>query len=98
MPTAMRILYPVTWAQLGRSASQAQAVATAAALARRGAEVTLMLPRGPTDPVLTAAEVRRWFAAEGDFAVVQRASHWAGDGFFTTLRWLRQVFRDPAIG
>jgi glycosyltransferase involved in cell wall biosynthesis len=88
----MRILYPVTWARLTRQASQMQAVATAAALARQHAEVTMLLPRGPTDPELTPGDLRSWFGVTGDFRVVQERSGWQGDAVLRTALWLRQVF------
>ena len=91
----MRIVYPVTWARPSRKACQAQSVATAAALARHGCEVTLLLPRGAGDPYLGPADLRAWFGVEGDFRVVQRASAWAGERLDRTLLWLRQVFGDP---
>jgi glycosyltransferase involved in cell wall biosynthesis len=91
----MRILYPLLWARPGRKACQAQSIATAAALARQGHEVTLMLPWTPSDPALTAADLRAWFDVEGDLRVVQRPSRWAGERLDRTLLWLRQVFADP---
>lgn len=90
----MRILYPLLWAKPGRKACQAQSIATAAALARSGCEVTLLMPLGPNDAALSAADLRSWFEVEGDFRVVQRASPWAGERLHRTLLWLRQVFRD----
>jgi glycosyltransferase involved in cell wall biosynthesis len=69
-------------------------MATAAALARRGHEVTLLLPQARTDPALTAADLRAWFGVEGDLRVVQRPSRWAGERLHRTLLWLRQVFAD----
>jgi len=97
MSAAMRILYPVTWARLGRHASQAQTAATAGAFARAGHEVTLLLPQRDRDPSLSAEEVRRWFAVQGDFRVLQRESRWQGDAVLRTALWLRQVWRDPAV-
>jgi glycosyltransferase involved in cell wall biosynthesis len=97
MPRPMRIVYPVTWARPNRDASQAQSVATAAALARRGHEVTLLLPRGRADPGLTAADLRDWFGVDGDLRVLQRPSRWAGDTVHRTFLWLWQVFRDPTL-
>ena len=97
MPRAMRIVYPVTWARLGRDASQAQSVATAAALARRGHEVTLVVPQGRADPGLTSADLRDWFGVEGEFRVLQRHSRWAGDALHRTVLWLAQTYRDPAL-
>ena len=70
----MRLAYPVLWSRLGREASQEQAVNTVAALARRGVEVTLILPRGKADLPLDADAVRAWFGVRGDFALVQRPS------------------------
>jgi glycosyltransferase involved in cell wall biosynthesis len=93
----MRIVYPVTWARLTREASQAQSVATAAALARRGHEVTLLLPQGPNDPDLAAGDMRDWFAVDGDFRVRQRRSRWAGDALHRTVPWLAQAYRDRAV-
>jgi glycosyltransferase involved in cell wall biosynthesis len=98
MPATMRILYPVLWSRPGRHASQAQTTATAAALARAGHEVTLLLPQGKRDPSLTAADLREWFAVDGDFQVIQRRSRWQGDAVLRTVMWLRQVFRDPQVG
>ena len=79
-------------------ACQAQSVATAAALARAGCEVTLLLPRGRgrsrPDGQPSCANGLAWRAT---FGVVQRPSRWAGDGLVhRTLLWLRQVFGDPA--
>ena len=70
---------------------------TVAALARRGVEATLLMPRGPDDPALTAAELCGLFRVEGEFRLVQRESRWAGEALVRTLFWLRQVFRDPEI-
>jgi glycosyltransferase involved in cell wall biosynthesis len=97
MPAALRLLYPVTWARLGRHASQAQTVATAGAFAREGHQVTLLLPQGDGDPSLSADDLRRWFAVEGDFRVLQRKSRWQGDAVLRTALWLRQVWRDPSV-
>lgn len=94
----MRILYPVLWGRPGRHASQAQTVATVAALGRAGHEVTLLVPQGKRDASLSAAALRAWFAVEGDFRVIQRSSIWQGDGVLRTVMWLRQAFADPTIG
>lgn len=93
----MRLLYPQLWSRLDRKADRAQAVATAAALARRGVEVTLLLPQGDGDPALSPAALRNWFEAEGNFRVIQRPSRWAGESLPKNLMWLRQLFRDPAL-
>jgi glycosyltransferase involved in cell wall biosynthesis len=93
----MRLVYPLLWSRLDRKADRAQAVATAAALARRGVEVTLLLPRGAEDPALFPVALRDWFEVEGDFRLVQRPSGWAGTPLHRSLMWLRQVFRDPLL-
>ena len=93
----MRLLYPLMWARPDRKACREQTMGTVAALARRGVEVTLLMPRGPDDPVLTAEALADYFAVEGPFRLVQRESRWAGEALIRTLFWLRQVFRDPEI-
>lgn len=93
----MRIAYPVLWSRLGRQASQEQTVNTAAALARRGIEVTLILPRGPDDPPLDAGAVRERFAVRGDFRLVQSPSRWAGEQAVRSTLWMRQLLRDPIL-
>ena len=97
MPRRMRIVYPMLWARPDRKACQTQSMATLAALARRGHEVTALLPRGAADPELSPSALRTWFAVEGEFRVVQRPSRWAGERLPRTLLWLRQVFRDPEV-
>jgi glycosyltransferase involved in cell wall biosynthesis len=93
----MRLVYPLLWSRPDRKADRAQSVSTAAALARRGVEVTLLLPRGPGDPAFDAGDLQRYFAVEGDFQLVQRPSRWAGEALARSLLWLRQVFRDPLL-
>lgn len=97
MRSPMRILYPVLWGRPGRHASQAQTVATVAALGRAGHAVTLILPRGERDPSLSSADLRAWFAVEGEFHTLQRPSRWQGDAVLKTVMWLRQVFADQAV-
>jgi starch synthase len=93
----MRLVYPVLWSRLGREASQEQSVKTAAALARRGDEVTLILPRGKRDPELGAEEIRRWFGVEGDFRALQVPSRWGGVDLASTCFWLLQLFDSRAL-
>lgn len=93
----MRIAYPVLWSRLGRAASQEQTVSTVAALARRGLEVTLVLPRGPADPPLDAGAVRAQFGVRGDFALVQRPSRWAGENAVRSTLWMRQLLADDVL-
>jgi glycosyltransferase involved in cell wall biosynthesis len=93
----MRLIYPLMWSRPDRKACREQSVNTAAALARRGVAVTLLMPRGPEDPALTPADLRGYFGVEGDFRLVQRPSRWAGEALVRTLMWLRQVYRDPEL-
>jgi glycosyltransferase involved in cell wall biosynthesis len=93
----MRIVYPLLWSRPDRKACRAQTMGTAAALARRGVAVDLLMPRGAGDPPFTAADLRDYFAVAGDFRLIQRPSRWAGEKLFRQLMWLRQVFRDPAL-
>jgi glycosyltransferase involved in cell wall biosynthesis len=93
----MRLVYPLLWSRPDRKADRAQSIGTAAALARRGVAVTLMMPRGAGDAPLSADTLRAWFAVEGEFRLVQRPSRWAGEALPRTLMWLRQVFRDPLL-
>lgn len=93
----MRLVYPLLWSRLDRKADRAQAIETAAAFARRGVEVTMLMPRGAADPALTPADLRDWFEVEGDFQLLQRPSRWAGEKLHRSLMWLRQVFRDSEV-
>jgi len=93
----MRLIYPLIWARPNRNADREQSIETAAALARRGIETILLMPRGRGDPALDADALRGFFDVEGDFSLVQRPSRWAGEALPRTLMWLRQVFRDPAL-
>jgi starch synthase len=93
----MRLAYPVLWPRLGRDASQEQSVKTAAALARQGVEVTLILPQGRRDPELAAQDLRSWFAVEGDFQVLQVRTPWAGSNLMWSCLWLLQLFRSRRL-
>lgn len=93
----MRLTYPLLWSRLGRDASQEQSVKTAAALARLGLEVTLVLPQGRRDPGLGARDLRSWFAVDGDFEVAQVRSRWAGPNLVSSCLWLLQLFRSRRL-
>jgi glycosyltransferase involved in cell wall biosynthesis len=93
----LRIFYLLSWSRPGRLASHAQSIQTAAALARFGHRVTLLIPRGAGDPALTAADLRDTFRVEGDFALVQRPSRWVSENFAASGLWLRRAFRDPEL-
>jgi glycosyltransferase involved in cell wall biosynthesis len=94
---AMRLVYPLTWSRPGRRASEEQAVSTAAALARRGVDVTLLMPRPADAPRLSTDEVRAWYGVEGGFRLVQRSSRWAGEAILPAGLWLRQVLNDADV-
>lgn len=72
-------------------------MATAAALARHGVEVTLLMPQGRGDPRLDEDDLRAWFGVEGALRLVQRPSAHAGDSLLRTALWLRRVFADPEL-
>ena len=91
----MRLVYPLLWSRPDRKACREQSIGTAAALARLGVEVTLLMPQGAGDPALAAEDLRRYFGVAGDFRLVQRRSRWAGESLPRTLMWLRQAWRDP---
>lgn len=93
----MRLIYPVLWPRPGRDASQEQSVKTAAALARQGMDVTLLVPKGRRDPDLSAADLRQWFAVEGDFQVRQVPTRWAGPHLVSSCLWLLQIFRSSEL-
>ena len=93
----MRIVYPLLWSLPGRQACREQSMNTVAALARRGHEVTLLMPRGADDPAVAPDDLRAYFDVEGDFRVVQRASPWAGESLARSLMWLRRVRCDPVL-
>lgn len=93
----MRIVYPVMWSRLGRDACREQTVNTVAALARRGHDVVLLVPKRPSDPVLTPGAVKAYFDVQGDFRLVQRESRWVGEGVLQSALWLKSVYRDPEV-
>lgn len=93
----MRLTYPLLWSRLGRQADREQAVATAAALARHGVRITLLMPRGAGDPALSADALREWFAVQGDFALVQRPTRWVGENVVPSALWLRRAMADPEV-
>jgi glycosyltransferase involved in cell wall biosynthesis len=93
----LRISYLLSWSRPGRLASHAQSIQTAAALARFGHRVTLLMPQRAGDPALSAGDLRDAFRVEGDFALVQRPSRWVSENFAASGLWLRRAFRDPEL-
>jgi glycosyltransferase involved in cell wall biosynthesis len=91
----MRLTYPLLWPRLGRQADREQAVSTAAALARHGLEITLLMPQGRGDPDLSADDLRAYYGVRGDFALIQRRTRWVGEMVVPSTFWFRQVLRDP---
>ena len=93
----MRIVYPVLWSRPERKACHAQSMATIAALARLGHDVTVLAPRRAADPALNAEALRSYHGVTGDFRVEQRQSRWVGDPVIPSSLWLRQLVRDPVV-
>lgn len=93
----MRIVYPVLWSRPERKACHAQTLATVAALARLGHEITLLVPRRPHDPPLDAALLRDFHGVKGDFAVRQSPGRWVGDKAVPSSLLLLRLLRDPLI-
>lgn len=92
----MRLTYVQSFSRLTRKACQEQAVGTSAALARAGADVTLLLPQGPGDPPITAEALGAFHKLDGRLKVVQRPFPWPDTGVAPSYFWLRQAFADPA--
>jgi len=93
----MKLVYPMLWSRLARDADREQAINTAAALARRGDEVTVLLPQLSGDPPLDSAALREYFDVTGEFRTVQLPARWAGTPAIPSLLWLRKVLRSPEI-
>jgi glycosyltransferase involved in cell wall biosynthesis len=93
----MRLAYPVQWSRPSRRACEQQTMGTVSALARRGHEVTLLMPVGDGEPTPSADDLRTWFDVAGDFRVAHIRSRWAGEALLPSLMWLRQLFADPQI-
>jgi glycosyltransferase involved in cell wall biosynthesis len=87
----VRLTYALLWSRLGRQADRAQSIETAGALARRGIDVTLLMPQGPGDPPLAAADLRAWFAVQGDFRLVQKPVRLVGEKVLPSALWLRRA-------
>jgi glycosyltransferase involved in cell wall biosynthesis len=90
----MRLIYPLLWSRPSAHADREQTVNTAGALARAGVEVTLVMPRGRRDPIVTADALRAVFAVSGDFRLEQRESRWTGEQAAPSVLWLRQMVRE----
>lgn len=93
----VRIIYPLLWSSPGRQACREQTVNTVAALARRGHDITVLMPQGEHDAPITADELRDYFQVKSDFRLIQRPSRWAGESVARSLLWLRQVFDDREV-
>lgn len=93
----MRIVYPVLWSRPERKACHAQTLATVAALARLGHDLTLLVPRRPGDPPVDAALLRDFHGVRGDFAVKQSPGPWVGDLAVPSSLLLLRLLRDPAV-
>lgn len=93
----MRLTYPLLWSRLGRQADREQTLNTVAALARRGVEITLLMPQGQNDPGVSPADLRAYYGVEGDFALIQRRTRWLSEMVVPQTFWFGQVLRDPAL-
>jgi glycosyltransferase involved in cell wall biosynthesis len=93
----LRLVYPLLWSRLGREACREQSVNTAAALARRGFEVTLLMPRRPGDPLLRPDELRAYHDVEGEFRVVQRSTWWASEAVVPSMIWTKRFLEDREV-
>lgn len=87
----MKLVYPMLWSRPSHEADREQAVNTAAALARHGHEVTVMLPKLPGDAALNSAALREYFDVSGDLGVVQVPVRWAGTPAIPSLWWVRKL-------
>jgi len=93
----LRLIYPLLWSRLGRDACREQSVNTAAALARRGIEVTLLMPRLPRDPLLEPRDLRDYFQVEGNFRLVQRSTWWASESVVPSMIWTKRFLEDREV-
>ncbi|MBO9498056.1 MAG: glycosyltransferase family 4 protein [Novosphingobium sp.] len=93
----MKLAYPMLWSQPLHKADRDQAVSTAAALVRRGHEVTLLLPRLAADGPVDSAMLRDYFDVTGDFETVQIPVRWAGPPALPSLWWLRKALKSPQV-
>lgn len=93
----MRIVYPVLWSRPERKACHAQTLATVAALARLGHDMTLLVPRRPGESPVDAALLRDFHRVQGDFAVKQSPGPWVGDKALPSSLLLLRLLRDPAV-
>ncbi len=87
----MRLTYVLGWSRLKREAGQEQTVATAAALARAGAEVTLLMPQGPRDPPVSIEDLREYHRVDGDIRIERRPFAWPDTGLVPSFAWLRRA-------
>lgn len=94
----MRVVYPLLWSRLSREAGREQTLNTVAALGRHGCEVTLLAPRRPKDPTLSAEEVAGYFDVPASFGFVQRDWRWVSPQAVPSVLWLRRGLRDPLVG
>jgi glycosyltransferase involved in cell wall biosynthesis len=93
----MRIAYPVDWSVPDRGAAIEQTLATASALTRHGAEVTVLAPRRPGDPRFTAESLGQAAGHPAEFELVQRDSPHVGPAIAPSALWFLRVARDPVI-
>lgn len=93
----MRIAYPVDWSAPDRGAAIEQTLATASALTRHGAQVTLIAPRRAHDPAFTPQSLAEAAGHPADFALVQRDSRHVGPQIIPSALWFLRACRDPEV-
>jgi glycosyltransferase involved in cell wall biosynthesis len=93
----MKLAYPMLWSRPSREADQEQAMNTVAALARRGHELSVLLPRLAGDSVIDSNALRDHFEISGDFRTAQKHVRWAGTSALPSLWWLGKVLRSPEV-
>lgn len=93
----MRIAYPVDWSAPDRGAAIEQTLATASALTRQGAQVTVLAPRRAGDPRMNAEELARMAGGPGEFELVQRDFPLVGPQIAPSALWLLRAARDPVL-
>lgn len=93
----MRIAYPVDWSVPDRGAAIEQTLATASALTRHGAQVTLIAPRRARDPVFTPHSLGQAAGHPADFDLVQRDSPRVGPQIIPSALWFLRACRDPEV-
>jgi glycosyltransferase involved in cell wall biosynthesis len=92
----MRIVHAVNWSRLAEDAAVEQSINTAAALARNGADVTVLLPKRPDDPILAPEDFVPLLGETPRFAIEQFAHPEWLERRFNGVSWLWRCHASPA--